>query len=134
MTKIKNEDRQLVYSAIQTPDGTIIESNHRHDYKTYLDKNGKEYMIDGGLDYIRSSANGDEKYISVYSDEPHEKVREFAFRTGYGKTGKEEFRVTRIKDMDDDYLLAAIVYLENLNNTNNNHYKILLNEKEFRKL
>ena len=37
----------LVYNAIRTPDGTVIESMHRHDYKAYLDKNGKEYMVMG---------------------------------------------------------------------------------------
>ena len=30
----------LVHNALQTPDGTIIESRHRHDYKTYEDANG----------------------------------------------------------------------------------------------
>lgn len=61
----------LIYNAIRTPDGTILESKFRHDYKTYTDKNGNEYMIDGGLDYSRRSANGDEVVLNLYDDEPH---------------------------------------------------------------
>ncbi len=55
----------LIYNALRTPDGTVLTSRHRHDYVTHIDKNGKEYMIDGGLDYVRSSANGDEEYLTV---------------------------------------------------------------------
>ena len=40
--------RELVYNAIQTPDGTILRSRHRHDYVTHKDANGKTYMLDGG--------------------------------------------------------------------------------------
>ena len=107
--------RKLVYNAIQTPDGTVLESTSRHDYKTHLDANGKTYMIDGGLDYIRCSANGDEVSLSKYQDQPHDQIREYAFRSGYGKPGTLDYgtyRITRIADMDDDYLEASIVYVK----------------------
>jgi len=48
----KFNDR-IVYNAIQTPDGTVIQSKYRHDYVEYTDKNGQYYMVDGGLDYPR---------------------------------------------------------------------------------
>ena len=64
----------VVYSALRTPDGTLLESKHRHDFVSHEDANGKTYMLDGGLDYIRSSCNGDEVFIEVTLDYPHEIV------------------------------------------------------------
>ena len=59
----------LVYNAIRTPDGTVLESRHRHDHVEYIDKNGKEYMVDGGLEYIRRNVHEDAPYeeLSVYT-------------------------------------------------------------------
>lgn len=37
-------DKQLIYNAIKTPDGTVLVSYHRHDYKTHLDAN-KEMVL-----------------------------------------------------------------------------------------
>jgi hypothetical protein len=67
----------IIYSALQTPDGTIIESKYRHDYVTHLDKNGKEYMLDGGRDYLRCTIHGDEKLITIYDDSPFEEIRKY---------------------------------------------------------
>ena len=57
----------ILSSRMRTPDGTILESCYRHDYVTHTDANGKEYMLDGGLDYVRSSANGDEEMLTIYT-------------------------------------------------------------------
>ena len=35
---------ELIYNALRTPDGTIIESKSRHDYVTHTDANGKNYI------------------------------------------------------------------------------------------
>jgi len=129
----KSKIRQLIYNALQTPDGTILESLHRHDYQTHQDKNGKHYMIDGGLDYIRSSANRDEVHICHYDDEPIEIIREFAYRTGYGKPESKDygtFRKTFYKDMSDDYLNASIKYCKEYGQ----RYDLLEKELEYRKL
>lgn len=129
---------QLVYNAIQTPDGTILESIHRHDYKTYKDTlTNNEYMIDGGGDYQRMSMNGDEINLAVYSDEPFEKVREVAFRLGYGKPGSEDYgtlRLTRFKNMDDEYLQESIKYVERKhhNSLESIHFQLLKKELQYR--
>lgn len=45
-----------IYKGIKAHDGTILVSHYRHDYKTYTDKEGRFYMIDGGQeDYVRYS-------------------------------------------------------------------------------
>jgi len=141
--------RKIVYNALQTPDGTIIESTHRHDYVKYKDKNGKTYVIDGGLDYVRCSSHGDEKLLTKYADQPHEQIRDYAFRTGYGKPGTPDYgtyRLTRIKDMDDDHLEGAIDYVKHfityytpaniINELEDDEHpfalQILLNEKQYR--
>lgn len=144
--------RKLVYNAIRTPDGTVLESLDRHDFNKYVDKNGKTYIIDGGLEYIRRSFNGDEVILAKFEDQPHEEIRDYAFRSGYGKPGTDDygtFRITRIADMDDDYLDNSIEYVKDyivriaeLNPDALNSYgddehpfvlQVLLNEKEYRK-
>ena len=42
------ENPKILSNKMRTPDGTILESKHRHDYVTHTDANGKEYMLDSG--------------------------------------------------------------------------------------
>lgn len=126
-------ERQLVYSALRTPDGTIIQSKHRHDYVTHTDANGKEYMIDGGTAYLRSSANGDEYYLAVYSDEPFEKVREYL---RWGRNYDKNMNLlpatewVLLKEITDDHLEALIVYPSVAEWIR----ELFVKEKEYRKL
>ena len=98
----------VIYSAMRTPDGTVIESRHRHDYVTYKDANGKEYMLDGGLDYVRASMNGDEEFISVTLEDGHDKVREYLTWGTRGVNGDQPLRYVKLKDMDTDHIQACL--------------------------
>lgn len=119
----------IVYSGLRTPDGTIISSCHTHDYVTHVDKNGKTYMIDGGHDYIRSSANGDEIFITIYDSDPHELQREYITWGSYGKTGNEALRYIKVKDMEDDHIQAV---LDNVQNIKPSIKKCMQQEQKFR--
>jgi len=101
---------RIVCNRIRTPDGTILESMHRHDYKTYVDTNGLEYMVDGGLDYTRRNVHDEAPYteLSVYSDSPHDVIRE-VFKWGTrGKDGKQPLKYVPLKDLTTEHIEAIL--------------------------
>ncbi len=104
------EVEQLIRNAIRTPDGTVLESLHVHDFKTYEDANGHTYMVDGGLEYTRRFIVAEAPYeeLSVYVDEDHEINREYFQWTSYGKEGKGPAKVQFLKDMDTDHIHAIL--------------------------
>ena len=99
---------ELVRNALKTPDGTIIESRHRHDFVTHIDKNGKEYMVDGGLDYIRRSRNGDEEDMCVTTEDSFEKVRHVCSWGTYGINGDQPLQYKAIAEMDTAHIEAVL--------------------------
>ena len=98
----------ILSSRMRTPDGTILESKHRHDYVTHTDANGKEYMLDGGRDYVRCSANGDEELLTVTSDDSHSLIREVVNWGTYGKDGDEPLRYVTIAGLNPYHLRAIL--------------------------
>jgi hypothetical protein len=100
----------ILAQGITTPDGTVLQSRHRHDYITYQDKNGQEYMVDGGTDYLRRSANGDEFVWEVTDKDDFEVIRHFVGRWGHGKDMKGHLRFTPVAKMSNDYLTNAYIY------------------------
>ena len=119
----------IISNALRTPDGTIIRSRHRHDYVTHTDANGNEYMIDGGLDYVRSSANGDEEHLSVTLEDPHDKVREYCTWGTYGPNGDQPLTYKKLCDMSDVHINAV---LENVSTIKTSIKTAMLNELEYR--
>jgi hypothetical protein len=122
-----------IYNAIQTPDGTVLCSRHRHDHVTYIDKNGKHYMVDGGLEYQRRSSNGDEKNVSLSVFDDLLKIRELVV---WGRNFDENMKRlpatewVLIKDLTDDHLDALCLY-----NPIDWRFKVLfLKEKQYRNL
>ena len=99
---------KLIRNALQTPDGTIIESKHRHDYVTYTDANGKQYMVDGGLDYLRRNVHEDQIDLSLYDDQPHEVQRELLTWGTYGINGDQPLQYKSIAQMETGHLEAVV--------------------------
>ena len=126
-----HSEAKIVANRIRTPDGTILESVHRHDYVTYVDKNGKEYMVDGGTEYLRRIIHDDAPYqeLSVYTNDPHAEIRE-VFKWGTrGKDGKQPLKYVPLKDLTTEHIDAI---LETQTHISGHVRKIFLDELIFR--
>ena len=125
--------RKLVINSVTCLQcGETLISRYRHDYNTCNCDN--ETMVDGGLGYGRYGGK-DLSLVQtnyLYTDSPHEKVREHVERGTRGKNGDEELRHVKLKNIDDDWLKAIIEYEEDLR-PNNPFIEIYKNEVEWRK-
>lgn len=100
---------QYALNRIKTPDGTILTSYSRYDYKTHKDKNGEEYMVDGGLEYLRRNVNKEPyEELLVPIDASFEKVRESFHWGTYGKDGNQSLQWKLLKDITDNHLEAIL--------------------------
>lgn len=137
-------DRQLVANVMRTPDGTILQSFHVHDYQEHVDANGKLYMVDGGISYIRRSwyEEGNGEDLSVYADDPHVKIREWFNWGTYGKEGKGPLKWVKLKNLstnhiqrivDEGYARSYIrkIFDDELAIRKNKPLAIIVNYKEF---
>ena len=102
--------RKVYASRIRTPDGTILQSFHRHDYKEHDDVvSGETYVIDGGIDYFRGSINKvPAEDLTVYVDDPFEVKREVPVWGTYGKNGDKELRWVSVSEMEDAHIEALV--------------------------
>lgn len=99
---------KIIRNIIKTPDGTILESSHRHDYKTHTDKNGEVYINDGGREYLRRSVNKELfEDLTIYSTDSIEKLREFFQWGTYGKNG-DDYKVKYLKELSNPHIGAII--------------------------
>ena len=107
---------RLLRNAIQTPDGTILESRTRHDYKEHKDANGWVYMNDGGLDYHRRIINKNlpELNLCLTEADPHAMVREKVTWGTYGKEQDQPLSHIAIMDMTDGHLQAVLDTQKNM--------------------
>lgn len=87
-------------------DGTILQSKHRHDYVSHTDANGEYFFCDGGLDYIRHSGNMGP--MLVYTNDPHEIIRENFTWGSRGINGDEPLKYNVLKDLADDHIRAIL--------------------------
>lgn len=102
-------DKQLVYNACRTPDGTLLVSTHRHDYVTHTDKNGETYMRDGGQDYIRCSRNIEKpEELSLTLEDDHSKVRDVVTWGTYGINGDQPLKYISVAEMETAHIIAVL--------------------------
>ena len=100
---------QVIANALITPDGTILQSYHRHDYKTYTDKNGEEYMIDGGTDYCRSNVNKEPaQYITITMEDSHSTRRKWFHWGTRGVNGDQPLVWKPLKELDTDHIKSIL--------------------------
>lgn len=98
----------IIRNAIQTPDGTVLESRNRHDFRSHVDANGKSYFVDGGHAYLRRSANGDEIDMSVTLQDSHEAVRNNLLWGTRGPDGSQPMTLVLLKEMETDHIEACL--------------------------
>jgi len=68
---------RILRNAIRTPDGTILESTFRWDYRGHLDTvNNVYYTVDGVLDYLKRSGGFFED-LTLTEQTPHYILREY---------------------------------------------------------
>ena len=102
-------EKRIVVNRIKTPDGTILTSRHVHDYVTYLDNNGEEYMVDGGHQYLRRNVNIEPfTELSIFSDAPFEVIRQNWEWGTYGKNSDQPLSFVKLSDMSDAHVNALL--------------------------
>lgn len=103
---------QLLVNKIVCPDGTVLESRHRHDYREHKQADGRIYMVDGGLDYQRIGFS-DTKFTNhtYYVGDEHTKIREhFTWKSVLDENSDPLPHpiYRKLKDITDDHLEALI--------------------------
>jgi len=104
---------KILRNAIITPDGTLLESRHRHDYKRHKDAiSGEEYFVDGGLDYFRGSINKvTPVYLHITTNSTHEEIRDgFIWGRNYDKDMNKlpETEYIALKDLTTEHIKAIL--------------------------
>jgi hypothetical protein len=127
--------RDLLHNSIKCPDGTILVSKHSHDFQRHVQKDGREYFVDGGLEYQRIGYS-DEQYVnlSAYSDDPHELIRErFEWTRNLDADDKPlpEPEVIKLKGITDPHLSALVEWTKD--GYPDKIHKVFVDELKWRK-
>ena len=106
----KQFPEQILRNALRTPDGTMLESKHTHDFVMHRDRvTDDDIGIDGGHAYFRRIGSlafcAD---LSVTTKDDFELVRA-AFTWGtYGKDGKQPRTEVKLQDMPTEHIQAIL--------------------------
>lgn len=125
-------ERKLVANMIRTPDGTVLQSFNRHDYKTCIDTlSGEQYMVDGGTEYLRRNVNKvPYEELSLYSDDPFYIVREHFVWGTRGPKGDQPLTYKPLCVLDNSHIAAILDTQYHISNTTRS---IFQKEQEYRK-
>ena len=110
LQKHKQFPEQILRNALRTPDGTVLESKHTHDFVMHRDRvTDNDIGIDGGHAYLRRI--GSLAFcvdLSVTTKDDFELVRD-AFTWGtYGKDGKQPRTEVKLQDMTSEHIQAVL--------------------------
>ncbi len=102
---IANRSEILALNSIRTPDGTVLTSKYADHHVCYKDKNGDDYAVGGGSEYLRRSINDIPfEELSIYADDEHEKVRTGFFWGTRGIDGKQTMEYKSIMELSCDHI------------------------------
>ena len=106
----KRFPERILRNALRTPDGTVLESKHTHDFVMHKDRvTDNDIGIDGGTAYLRRI--GSLAFcvdLSVTTKDDFELVRA-AFTWGtYGKDGKQPRTEVKLQDMTSEHIQAVL--------------------------
>jgi len=97
----------LLVNRWRCPDGTILQSNHIHDYVSHVCRKTKEYcFVDGGIAYTRTGGPVDN--MCVYSTDSHSHIRKHFLWGSYGKNGDEPLKRIPLMDLEDEHIEAIL--------------------------
>lgn len=108
MNMESTENKVIIASRWRTPDGTLLESKHTHDYVGHTDTvSGEYYFVDGGTSYVRMSQNKvPMSNCCVYSTDPIEAVRKYFRRGTFDKDGNRLWVL--LKNLSDGHVQNII--------------------------
>ena len=120
----------IVRNSIQTPDGTVLVSRHRHDYVQHEDANGEVYMIDGGIEYLRRSVNHEKAVdLSVCLEDGHEAVRSALEWGTYAMNADKTLSWIKLKNMASAHIEPCLLSEKRMHPT---YLKAFQQELEYR--
>lgn len=102
---------RLIQNAIRiVEDGKIIKSCHVHDYVTHTTSTGKQFMLDGGTEYVRSSEfkPGEVEELHLSDESSAEEVMDKLVWGTYGPKGDQPLKWVFLKECSTDHLQAIL--------------------------
>jgi hypothetical protein len=128
---------KIIQNAVWIPeDNVYLVSSHVHDYRTHKFKDGHEYDVDGGREYIRRGATSFDALNSRVEDyclsenSPIKDIREKLLWGSRGKDGKSPLRYSPIRTLEADHLQAILDNVPQIHPTHEKIIKYWLNKKK----